>query len=68
MSLVHLNNFLWHTDISKDCSRSLHTSKLKLPQNIHPSTKFALKKAEKVSEITDTQEDKVEGPLHKGVK
>lgn len=70
MSLAPLDNFLWHccTDISKDCSRSLHTSKPKLPRNIHPSAIFALRKAEKVSEITDTQQDKVGGRLHKGVK
>lgn len=70
MSLAHLNNFLWHCciDISKDCCRSLHTSKGTLPQNVHPSAIFALKKAEKVSEMTDTQQDEVEGSLHKGVK
>lgn len=70
MSLAHLNNFLWHCciDISKDCRRSLHTSKGMLPQNIHPSAIFALKKAKKASEITDSHQDEVEGPLHKGGK
>lgn len=61
---MHLNCFLWHccTDIFKERNRNLQTSKLELPQNIHPSAILALK-AENVSK---TQRDEVEGPLHKG--